>query len=327
MSPSRPALRSSFARAVICSSAASASAGGSSQPISAALPVSWSHRSTRAFLAACSRRSFAFFGAALMTARAIAARSPAGVSRAARSSTSASAARASSSSSSTVAPAMISALYRETVPVFQPRLGAGQAGRQGLRHADQAVGPGPGLPQRVRNLVGGELLIQLPGVPPRQLGDRGELTGVRVRLHPVPPAHHPDQLSLRDPGEAVLRGGLGGDRQARAARQHIQRHPRRERGRAAARLTREDPRRAGLPRAPPPGGGGLDREQLIGGRLLDLGQLPGGEGLEGPVILVLAGGLIVLTGPGQPVLSLRVAVQPGEILVPPGVRGNRLTEA
>ena len=116
MSPSSPALRRSLARAVICSSAARASAGGSSQPIRAALPVSCSHRSTRVFFAAVSRRSFAFSGAAEMTARAIAARSPAGVSRAARSSTSASAAWASSSSSSAVAPAMISALYREIVP-------------------------------------------------------------------------------------------------------------------------------------------------------------------------------------------------------------------
>src|SRR5258706_11224210 len=63
---------------VICWSAARTSSGGSSQPISAALPVSWIHRSTRASFAACSRRSFAFFGAALMTARAIAARSAPG---------------------------------------------------------------------------------------------------------------------------------------------------------------------------------------------------------------------------------------------------------
>ena len=130
MSPSSPAARSSLARAVICSSAARASAGGSSQPISAAFPVSCSHRSTRASFAAVSRRSFAFFGAAAMTARAIAARSAAGVSRAARSSTSASAARASSSSSSAVARAMISALYREIVPSSSAALVPGRrAGR------------------------------------------------------------------------------------------------------------------------------------------------------------------------------------------------------
>ena len=104
--------------------------------------MSCSHRSTRAFLAAVSRRSLAFFGAALITARAIAARSPAGVSRAARSSTSASAARASSSSSSTVAPAMISALYRETVPsssaAFVPGSRAGRACAMPIRLSARA---------------------------------------------------------------------------------------------------------------------------------------------------------------------------------------------
>jgi hypothetical protein len=73
-------------------------------------------------------------------------------------------------------------------------------------------------------------------------------------------------------------------------------------------------------------GGGRDREQLIGGRLLDLGQLLGGERLEVPVVLVLTGRLVVLTRPVQPVLAFRVAVQPGEILVPPGVLGNRRQE-
>ena len=51
-----------------------------------------------------------------MTARAIAARSPGGVSVPARPSTFASAARASCGSSSTVAPAMIIALRRLTIP-------------------------------------------------------------------------------------------------------------------------------------------------------------------------------------------------------------------
>ena len=116
MSPSSPAWPSSFAQAVIRWSAARTSAGGSSRPISAALPESSVHRSTRMSLAAVSRRSFAFFGATSITARAIAARSPPGVSRAARSSTSASAARASSGSSRPVALAMIWALDMLMVP-------------------------------------------------------------------------------------------------------------------------------------------------------------------------------------------------------------------
>ena len=164
-------------------------------------------------------------------------------------------------------------------PVFQPRLGAGQAAGQGLRHADQAVGPRAGLPQRVRDLVTGELLVQLPGVPPGQLGDGGELAGVRVGLDPVPPAHHPDQLSLRDTGEpAVLpRSGVGGDRQLRASWQHVQGHARAERCRRAGRLTGEGPRGAGLTRTPPARAGRLGGEQLIGGRLADLGELLRGE--------------------------------------------------
>ena len=65
-----------------------------------------------------------------MTARAIAARSVPGVSRAARSSISASAARASSSPSSAVARAMISALHREIVPSSSPAFVPGRrAGR------------------------------------------------------------------------------------------------------------------------------------------------------------------------------------------------------
>src|SRR5439155_442370 len=163
-----------------------------SQPISAALPVSCSHRSTRASFAAVSRRALAVFGAAVITARAIAARSPAGVSRAARSRPSAPPARAP---------------------------------------------PPPGR----------------PAAP-----------AVSSALDPVPPAHHPDQLRLRDTAEpAVVPGrGVRGGRQAGAARQHIQGHPRAERRRRAARLTREHPRRTRLSRPAPPGGGGLRGEQL-----------------------------------------------------------------
>ena len=116
MLPSSPASRSSPAHQLICWSAARTSSGGSSQPIRAALPESSAHRSTRAFLAAVSRRSLAFSGATSITARAMAARSPPGVSRAARSRTFASAARASAGSSSAVAPVMSSALNRVMVP-------------------------------------------------------------------------------------------------------------------------------------------------------------------------------------------------------------------
>ena len=68
MAPSSPAVRSSLAQAVIRWSAASTSSGGSSQPISAALPESSAHRSTRASFAAASRRCRAFSGATSITA-------------------------------------------------------------------------------------------------------------------------------------------------------------------------------------------------------------------------------------------------------------------
>ena len=68
MSPSKPAFFSSLAQAVIRWSAASTSSGGSSQPISAALPESSAHRSTRMSFAAASRRCFAFSGATSITA-------------------------------------------------------------------------------------------------------------------------------------------------------------------------------------------------------------------------------------------------------------------
>ena len=130
-----------------------------------------------------------------------------------------------------------------------------------------------------------------------------------VGLDPVPRAHHPDQLGLRHPGEpAVLAGGgVGGDRQGRAARQHVQRHPGAERRRGLDRLAGEDPRGAGLARAPPPGGGRLHGEQLIGGGLADLGQLLRGERLE-VLVLVLAGAPRPARRPGPAIASSSAAV-------------------
>ena len=116
MSPSRPAFFSSRAHAVIRWSAARTSAGGSSRPISAAFPESSAHRCTRASRAACSRRLRALAGATSITARAIAARSPPGVSPPARPSTSSSAARASAGSSTAAARAMISTFDARSVP-------------------------------------------------------------------------------------------------------------------------------------------------------------------------------------------------------------------
>src|SRR6476659_3547065 len=99
----------------------------------------------------------------------MAARSPPGVSRPARSRTLPSAARAPASSSSAVARAMISALYREIIP----------------SSSAAAV-----LSQRVRDLIGGELAVLRGGVPAGQLRGHGELAGGRVGLDPVPGGQH-----------------------------------------------------------------------------------------------------------------------------------------
>jgi hypothetical protein len=87
-------------------------------------------------------------------------------------------------------------------------------------------------------------------------------------------------------------------------------------------LAGKDPRRAGLARSPPSGRGCFHGQQLIGGGLADLGELVRGELREVPVLLV-PGRVVVLAGPVQPGLPFRGAVQPGEILVPPRIRGNR----
>ena len=87
MLPASPAFFSCRAHQEIRWSAARTSAGGSSRPASAAFPLSSAHRCTRASLAASSRRRRAFSGATSITARAIADRSPPGVSRPARPST------------------------------------------------------------------------------------------------------------------------------------------------------------------------------------------------------------------------------------------------
>ena len=157
---------------------------------------------------------------------------------------------------------------------------AGQVGVQVAGCSQQRMRAGAGLAQRASQLVGGEFLVQRTGVTPAQLRDRGELAGGGVRFDAVPGAQHADQLGLRDAGEAVLRRGLGGDRQACAARQDVQGQSGPERGRRAGRLAGEDPRRARLARAAPPGGGRFHGQQLVGGGLADLRQFLRREGAK-----------------------------------------------
>ena len=83
--------------------------------------------------------------------------------------------------------------------VAQRRLRAGQAGVQVPRRARQLIGAEPGLPQRVRDLVRGELRVPGLRVPPGQLGDDGELAGGGVGLDPVPRAQMPTSSASDTP--------------------------------------------------------------------------------------------------------------------------------
>ena len=282
-----------------------------------------------------------------MTARASAARSPPGVSRPARPRTFASAARASPPSRYWVSRTISSALPRVMIPPASASRVAAEPGGQVPRHGQQPVRRGPGLAQRQGQLVPGELvhhgghpprrrLEPVLGVPPEHLRDRDQLAGGHVRLGPVEGAHQPDQLMIGHPAERITRPagvqrGVGGHRQLRAARHHIPRHPGPEPGRPARRLTREGPRRPGLPRPPPPRARRIQLQHLIGRRLSDPGQLLRGQlvlprrrraRFGVPVLLRGVGRVVVLGAqPVQPRLPLRrghrVAVQPGGILLPP----------
>jgi len=76
--------------------------------------------------------------------------------------------------------------------VVQRRLRAGQMGVQVTRGAHQLISTEPGLPQRARHLIRGELSVLGLRVTPGKLADRGELAGRGVGLDPVPGAHDAD---------------------------------------------------------------------------------------------------------------------------------------
>ena len=230
-----------------------------------------------------------------MTARAIAARSPPGLSRPARPSTISSAARASPGSRTWVARAMTSTLAWRSSPGPERFPGTGQLHFQGVGQVQHRVRLAADLGQRPPQLIGGELPPG-PRHPRRacqrlagrraaadQLGHRGVLEGARGRLGPVQGADQPDDLIIGGPPEPPRIAGdpLGEPQQPRPARSHIQALPRTEPARRAAGRPRHPPRRAGLPRAAPPPGPGLARSQLSQqpppGRILRVGGILGGE--------------------------------------------------
>ena len=219
-----------------------------------------------------------------MTARAIAARSPAGVSRAARSSTSASAARASSSSSSTVAPAMISALYREIVPsssaAFVPGRRRGRVWAMPIRLSARARDS----PSAYATWSPVNSWSSSPGLRRASSATAASLracawASTRSHAH-ITPISSASETPSNPPSSPAAASAATASRAQPGSTSRVIPGPNAAAG--LARLTREGPRGAGLARTPPPGGGRPGGEQLIGGRLADLGQLLSGEGLERP---------------------------------------------
>ena len=223
---------------------------------------------------------------------------------------------------------MISALYREIVPSSSAAAVPGSRAPKACAIPIRLSARARDSPSAYATWSRGELLVQLPRIPPGQLGDRGELTGMRVGLDPVPPAHHPDQLRLRDtaePGIGTGRG-VGGDRQPGAARQHIQHHPRAERRRRAGTT------HPGIPApslAAPARAARWWPPSTASSSSAAASSIPASssevKGSKFPSSSSSPGRLVVLAGgrASQNSRRLRVAVQPGEVLVSPGVRGNR----
>ena len=300
MSPSSPAVPSSFAHAVIRWSAADLGPGA------ARSPSARRSRSPRPPLhPGVLRRGlppfFAFFGATSITARAIAARSPPGVSRPPGPAPPASAARASSSSSSKVAPAMISALTgrscrRPAPPWCRAGGGAGSGPcRSGYR-------PGPGTPPARRDLVRGELRVQpargSAGPAPRSRPACGRPRALRPGPTRTAPDSSPSETPANRSSSPAASAATASCAQPGSTSSGI---PGRTRPPGWT-TRRENPRGAGLARAAPPGGGRLHGQQLVGGSLADLGELLRGERSEVRELLRL-GRVVVLAGPVQPAVS------------------------
>ena len=159
MEPSSPAFFSCLAQAVIRWPAARTSAGGSSRPISAALPESSAHRCTRASRAAASRRFLALSGATSMTARAIAARPARG--QAARP------VQHHRLGLAGLAGVQVRGSPSDDLRLVQPddavpqrRPGPGQPHLQGEGDGEQVTGAAAVLGQHMGQLTGGELLAR-----------------------------------------------------------------------------------------------------------------------------------------------------------------------
>ena len=137
-------------------------------------------------------------------------------------------------------------LVPASVPSSSAACGAGQPGVQVGPGPIRLVRPGPGLPQRVGDLVRGELRVQPargsggPARRPRPACGRRRGPRPGPRRTAPRPARPPRRRRSRRPPRRRRRRRPP----ARAAGQHVQRHPRAERGRGAGRLagkTRAEP--------------------------------------------------------------------------------------
>ena len=222
MPPSSPALRSSAAhQAVIRSSVAQHLIEGQLAAHQRGVARVLGHRCPPGRTWPRSRgASWPSSGATSITARAIAARSPPGVSRAARSSTSCLGGAGLGRIEQAVAWTMIRPCYRETSRRAAPRrCQAGRVCRCSARSTRSSARTGT-PPARTRPGPAVNSASSAAGFRPGQLRDHGQLAARRRGPRPGPTRTAPRSARPRTPRRTAVRprGGVGGDRQAARSR-------------------------------------------------------------------------------------------------------------
>ncbi len=259
MSPSSPARLSSCAQAVIRWSAASTSSGGSSRPISAALPESSAHRSTRASLTAALAplprllRGDLHHRAGDRGAQPARGQPGGPVQHLLLGGAGLGVVEQGGGAGDDLG------LVPGDGPVAQRRGGAGQLHRQVPGQVEQVPGRRAGLGQHVRHLIGGELSYRSgirrprgqPGAGLRRTSS-AKTASLRAATCASTRSHAPSTPTSSASDTPGSSRPLPPRRQptsqpGRQAGQHVQRHPGPERRRPARRLAGEDPRGAGLP--------------------------------------------------------------------------------
>ena len=259
----------------------------------------------------------------------MAARSPPGVSRAARSSTLSSAARASASSSRAVARAMISALYRVMMPSSSAAAVPGsRVCRVWARSTRSPARPRDSASALASSSAGEFFVLGGAGVTAGQLGDGGELAGARRGPRPGPTRTPPRPAQPRTPRR---------NRRPRPRRRRLPPGPRSRAARPAASPApnaaaglddspgkiRAEPGWPG-PRRPVVAASTASSSSAAASRISASSSAVNGLDV---LVLVRAGRLIVLADPVQARLQLgrrhRIRTRPGRIIVPLWLCGNR----